>query len=350
MARLEKRNFFRAYYDKIIVVVVLIALLLSLAILIQMSSTQRAMEEKFTNGLNALRPKFEFAQETDPALFNATMAKLTTPYVIPAKGNSLLVAGERVSCVNCLLPIPMSADVCEYCQAEQPPEDGTKGGWDSDGDTMTDDWERKYGLNPVDPSDAHGDLDGDLFTNLEEFLAGTDPTDPDSHPPRVDYLRVDKVEVIPFPYVLSSRQMTGTSYSFQVNEAQGNRSYFVKIGDEIGASGYKAISHTNKLTIIKRPGVPDTKSEVPILRVSNGEETLDLQQGEKSKWNSFKVTFVCDKINGFEPLEVSNDESFDFDGDSYTVVDVKKDPNANTGTADIKHKSTQKVITVPKKQ
>ena len=58
------------------------------------------------------------------------------------------------------------------------------GGWpdyqgtpykDSDGDGLPDDWEKKFGLNPNDPSDAVKDPDGDGYTNIEEFLNGTDP-------------------------------------------------------------------------------------------------------------------------------------------------------------------------------
>jgi pectate lyase len=47
---------------------------------------------------------------------------------------------------------------------------------DSDGDGMPDWWEKKYGLDPNDPSDASKDSDGDGYTNLEEYLNGTDPT------------------------------------------------------------------------------------------------------------------------------------------------------------------------------
>jgi hypothetical protein len=52
---------------------------------------------------------------------------------------------------------------------------------DSDHDGMPDEWERKYGLNPNDPSDAQQDLNGDGYTNLEKYLNGIDPTK------RVDY-------------------------------------------------------------------------------------------------------------------------------------------------------------------
>ena len=66
----------------------------------------------------------------------------------------------------------------------QTPDD--VGGWpeyksapaalDSDHDGMPDEWEKKYGLDPNDPSDAAKDADGDGYTNLEEYLNGTDPT------------------------------------------------------------------------------------------------------------------------------------------------------------------------------
>ena len=51
---------------------------------------------------------------------------------------------------------------------------------DSDRDGMFDDWERGFGLNPQDPSDASGDLDNDDLTNLDEFLLGTMPNNSDS--------------------------------------------------------------------------------------------------------------------------------------------------------------------------
>ncbi|HLG26002.1 MAG TPA: S-layer homology domain-containing protein, partial [Candidatus Gracilibacteria bacterium] len=51
---------------------------------------------------------------------------------------------------------------------------------DDDHDGMPSYWERKFGLNPFDPSDANEDPDGDGLTNLEEFRHGTDPFNPDT--------------------------------------------------------------------------------------------------------------------------------------------------------------------------
>ena len=41
---------------------------------------------------------------------------------------------------------------------------------DSDGDGMPDEWERRVGLDPANPSDGNADRDGDGYTNLEEYL------------------------------------------------------------------------------------------------------------------------------------------------------------------------------------
>lgn len=47
---------------------------------------------------------------------------------------------------------------------------------DSDNDGIPDAWEKKYGLNPKDASDANKDLNGDGYTNLEKYFNGIDPT------------------------------------------------------------------------------------------------------------------------------------------------------------------------------
>ncbi len=48
---------------------------------------------------------------------------------------------------------------------------------DSDGDGMPDEWEKRYGLDPRDASNASKDKDSDGYTNIEEYLNGIDPTE-----------------------------------------------------------------------------------------------------------------------------------------------------------------------------
>lgn len=46
---------------------------------------------------------------------------------------------------------------------------------DTDHDGMPDDWEKQYGFDLNDPSDAAKDLNGNGYTNIEEYLNATDP-------------------------------------------------------------------------------------------------------------------------------------------------------------------------------
>jgi hypothetical protein len=46
---------------------------------------------------------------------------------------------------------------------------------DTDSDGMPDTWEKHYGFDPYDPSDAMQDADHDGVTNLEEYRAGSNP-------------------------------------------------------------------------------------------------------------------------------------------------------------------------------
>jgi len=52
---------------------------------------------------------------------------------------------------------------------------------DSDGDGMPDGWEKNYGLNYGDASDATQKADEDAANNLAEYIALTDPTDSNSY-------------------------------------------------------------------------------------------------------------------------------------------------------------------------
>ncbi len=47
---------------------------------------------------------------------------------------------------------------------------------DADNDGMPNWWEEKYGLNPLNPSDANQDPDHDGLTNYQEYMYGTNPT------------------------------------------------------------------------------------------------------------------------------------------------------------------------------
>lgn len=51
---------------------------------------------------------------------------------------------------------------------------------DKDNDGLPNEWEVRYGFDPLNSADALKDTDGDTLTNLEEFKRGTDPTKADT--------------------------------------------------------------------------------------------------------------------------------------------------------------------------
>lgn len=343
MARSQKRNIIKLYYDKIIVVVVLLVLLLSLAFLINLSNSQRNNEESFNSKLESLQPDYPNAETLNSTLYADTLSALEKPYSMGT--GSVLVAAERVACVICGWPIKLDEKICPYCNAKQP--DGVVDpNWDSDKDGLPDAWEKLYGLNPLDPLDASGDLDKDNFTNLEEYKAGTDPTDPKSRPPLIDFLKAEKIDAIRFPYALKSKSsIGGGGYSFQINEG-ASRTYFIKIGDEVNKSGYKAVSYTNKTVVVKTQGMPDRTKEVIVLKLANGDDEVELVEGGGPVWNSFEVTLICEKDRGAEPIIVKQKENFVFDGDTYTVVRISRGDSAGKGVVIVRNESTQREIRI----
>jgi len=80
---------------------------------------------------------------------------------------------------------PDDSDAFPYDESEWMDSDGDGIGNnadpDDDNDGMADEWEEKYGLNPL-IDDADDDLDGDSYSNLQEYLSGTDPNNINSVP------------------------------------------------------------------------------------------------------------------------------------------------------------------------
>ena len=82
-----------------------------------------------------------------------------------------MVAELRVRCVKCGRPIPVDADVCPFrnCGAQQPAVLKAKIK-DSDLDSMPDEWELKYELNP-NADDALQDAD-QKSRSVSHYLGG----------------------------------------------------------------------------------------------------------------------------------------------------------------------------------
>lgn len=82
---------------------------------------------------------------------------------------------------------------------------------DSDGDGISDEDEKRYGLNQDDPADALFDADGNGFSNAYEVENNFDPRLPNNCPPLWYRLRVRGVDRVELPIRLTSVDTGGKS-------------------------------------------------------------------------------------------------------------------------------------------
>ena len=306
MSKAKKPSgFLKLNYDKVIVVVVLVALLIS-AILLILQLNQGDARIKTTQGeLVALNPRPVVPIATDS--LQAMIEHISTPYQIAAAQRRMLVGDLRVSSIPDGLPIPFDAAICPFTGAAQPMVDEL----DTDGDGMPDEWERKYGLNPFDPSDATQDMDGDGFTNLEEYLAGTDPTDPTDFPPPPAKLRLIQVRVTPFKLrFLNISQITETDVRFQLNLRTLERTYFPRMNEEV--EGYTVIGFTEK----GPEGLPE-------LTLQQGDKTVRLVQGRVIDDKAYTALMVF-LVDGKRYRANVGDNVTLLERD-YKVIDIRED-------------------------
>lgn len=315
-----KNDWIRNHYEKLILLVALVALLVSCVLLAQRIQSDKAAAEP---ALARIGWKGTPVAPKDPLAFDAVLvaarAEATNALVVAARTT---VGERRVACVKCGKPIRYEATECPFCLSLQPAiVDIEK--LDTDDDGLPDKVELTLGLNPQDPSDAAGDLDNDGFTNLEEISAKTDPKDPADFPDPIVKLRVAGIKPVPFylRYVTTSTFGDGST-RFQLNLQTLERTYFTKIGDVV--LGYKVeqynpagpagetltmVRQSDKRSVVLVKGRPVTEQELAILFVS----LIDKQR---------------------LPVQRLNDV-FAYRGTEYKVVDIRREnvviQNVKTG-------------------
>ena len=190
-----KQDWIRDHYEKAILLVGLIALLVSCVWL-----AQRIQADKEAAAFSLARVGWKGSpvavKDTTP--FDAVHAEARATATAELTVSPRTTISElRVACVKCGRPVAYEALECPFCLAVQPEiiDDKTR---DTDRDSILDKDELALGLDPQNPADAVGDLDSDGFTNLEEVGAKTDPKNSEDFPNPVVKLRVAAIRPVPF--------------------------------------------------------------------------------------------------------------------------------------------------------
>lgn len=315
-----KHDWIRDNYEKLILLVALIALLFSCVLLAQRIQSDRDYAKP---SLTRLEWKGDRVSPKDTVPFDSLLEQARTEAARPLKGGERTTISEmRVSCVKCGRPIPYAAATCPFCLAEQPePEDGTKR--DTDGDGIPDAIELQWGLNAQDLADAAADADGDGFTNLEEYNSETDPKDPEKFPDPVVKLRVAGIRPVPF-YLrfVGTQKMPDGSDRFQLNLQTLERTYFAKLEDVI--LGYKVSAYEAQ----------GPMGETLTMVRQSDQRSIDLVKGKPVTQQELAILFVFLVDKQRLPVQRLNDV-FPLRGVEYKVVDIRRDnvviQNVKTG-------------------
>ncbi|MBI3987059.1 MAG: hypothetical protein HY343_09075 [Lentisphaerae bacterium] len=313
-------NWGKANYEKAILFVVLLGLLLSVGYLgLQIGvALQELAQAKWEQPDSPSKP----AKTMDLADLYMAASEISDPFQIPAWTNRLMVAELRVSCVKCGKPIPYATERCPFvaCAAPQPPTGDGGPGKDSDADNMPDVWEKQYGLNPHNPEDAQKDPDQDGYTNLEEYRAGTGPADSKSFPPPVFKLRLVKTQRLQLNIEFKGVQaMSATQNVYVVRNKKTGQDYYLNIGDMV--QGYQVVGFEKKERKVVRGGITVVE-DVSVLKLKKDNRIIELTVGRGGEGElAVQVKFLLDgSLSAARLGEDITVKSF-----SYKVIDITAD-------------------------
>ena len=296
----SKQSFLAAHWDWLVALGGFAALAAAGVFLVpSLGLTPEDGAAEYESQLNAIKPAHEGVAAADlSVLANAYKTAQKPPALasVDPKAASFLGSEGRVFCQKgdpelkgtaCGKPIPAMSENCPLCGMKQKV---VKVEADTDHDGLPNDWEKKYGLNPNDASDAAKDADGDGFTNLEEYEAKTDPKDKLSHPDYMDFLALAggvQDTKLDFYFKEAMKLPAGYRFRFQrLNRKDRNSAatYTALMDAEIATdevneklrekSGWKVVGYEQKEEKMKIAGSQLTKtvdsSTVEIQRVSDG--------------------------------------------------------------------------------
>ena len=305
-AALESKNWIQQNYDKVLLILMLVALLASSLYLLLAISGEKSAIDKGAWQANTSRQIP--AVPLDVGVLESNRNVMVNPFLSSgAITNRLLVSEQRVACIDpeCQKSIDYHTLTCTWCNTEQPPL--PTGGTDRDQDQIPDEQELALGLDPGDPYDARGDSDGDGFSNLEEYDAKTDLNDPESIPDPIVKLRIAKAERVPLDLLFEGILEREQGLKFQLNSRVKDRSYFVEIGDEV--EGY----------MVEEYAEDDPRG--PTLVLSKGAYSLPLVKGQPEQTQEWRLILIS-LLDGERFQKVGRDSIITVRGIDYKVIEI----------------------------
>ena len=345
---MRERNFFAAYYDRIAAVVGVLALLGGVAFFaLSAGDDPDAAAQSAAEAVRRMKPAETGVADVDLTAYAGATRLVKSPTAVSeltGTSASFLASERRLKCKKCQKVIPGDVKAfpnCPFCGEKQ--EEEEKVVLDADGDGMPDEWERRYGLNPNDSSDASADADGDGFTNLEEYIAKTDPTDRHDHPDYLDSIQVVlplKETYLPFVFTRATKIPSGWRCEFfnaklKDDYGRAGRTLSAVLGEEIGKgtkspSGYVLKSYEKKEVKRPRKGmkglfVTVDVSEATVARVSDGKFVkLVIVQDSRAKPQAVDVmaslTYTRGEVKTFEAVAGTE---LNLNGEKFKVVAIE---------------------------
>ena len=356
----SKQNFLAAHWDWLVALGGFAAVAAAGAFLVPslgLSPEDGAAE--YESELNGIKPAHEGVPAADLSVLSRAYDTAKQPPALASvdpKAASFLASEGRVFCQKgdpdlkgtaCGKPIPAMSENCPLCGMKQKV---VKVEADTDHDGLPNDWEKKYGLNPNDASDAAKDADGDGFTNLEEYQAKTDPKDKLSHPDYLEFLSVAGAvqdTKLDFYFKDAMKLPSGYRFTFQrlVRKNRNSQAtYTALMNAEIATaelnekirekSGWKVVGFEQKQEDVKIAGSQQSRkvdsSTVEIERLADGRKVKLVIVPDPKRFRDRMETALESRIDlawsrgDGKNITVAEGSEFSLKERKYRVLKLKK--------------------------
>jgi hypothetical protein len=224
-------------------------------------------------------------------------------------------------------------------------------------------WILEHNLDYTNPALPEADADEDGFSNLEEFMVKTNPRDAASKPPLWTKLRTtgSKTEKLRFKFMSLP---TGSLDAVSINtvsaenpqERSGSTQFYPRASEDVrtaeGADGIEKVDKNIILLAGRSPAgtqifeitpfkfdraekrkemnrATNVEEEIPfavLVNTADGKEVILplAREGDGPIDSPYSVATIQDTRRGGQTYELSSGKTFELDGGTYKLVDVKE--------------------------